>query len=200
LIQSTSSTQTDTKSHITQIATKMFAERGFHGTSIREIAEVAGITKPVLYYYFKNKEQLYATLIENAYVYMLGNLEEILAEEISFEEKFSKVVHLYFYHMRADSNSFRLIFGAFFGPRENAPNTAIFELEDRHMQLVTRLMTEGVQVRRIKNYDHHTLAMHFLGPITVYIMSYLLEDNDISQEHEQSIVQLILNGIGSETL
>ena len=40
-------------------ARELFARKGYSGTSVREIVAAADVTKPVLYYYFRNKEGLY---------------------------------------------------------------------------------------------------------------------------------------------
>jgi AcrR family transcriptional regulator len=45
------------------IALELFAEKGYHQTSMNEIAEAAGVTKPVLYQHFESKEELYLELL-----------------------------------------------------------------------------------------------------------------------------------------
>jgi len=52
------SSQLDTKARILEAAEILFAEKGFSGTGIDEIAKRAGITKSVIYYHFKNKEDI----------------------------------------------------------------------------------------------------------------------------------------------
>ena len=44
-------------------AMELFARKGYTGSSIREICQAAGVTKPVLYYHFRSKEQLYQELM-----------------------------------------------------------------------------------------------------------------------------------------
>lgn len=48
-------------------ALQLFAEKGYEGTSVREIALAAEVTKPTLYYYFKSKEGLYLELANYLY-------------------------------------------------------------------------------------------------------------------------------------
>ena len=43
----------------------LFAEKGYASTSVREIVEGAGVTKPVLYYYFKSKEELFESICKS---------------------------------------------------------------------------------------------------------------------------------------
>lgn len=42
----------------------LFSRKGYAATSVRELVEQAGVTKPVLYYYFRNKAGLYLALIQ----------------------------------------------------------------------------------------------------------------------------------------
>ena len=49
--------------HIARTAARLFAERGYDATSVREIVEAAGVAKPTLYYYFRSKEGLAQALL-----------------------------------------------------------------------------------------------------------------------------------------
>lgn len=53
----------DTRERIQAIAVRLFADRGYDNTSLREIAEELGVTKAALYYHFKTKEELVSSLI-----------------------------------------------------------------------------------------------------------------------------------------
>ena len=55
--------RTDTRARIQQIAVELFAEHGYEGTSLREIAERLGVTKAALYYHFKSKEDIILSLV-----------------------------------------------------------------------------------------------------------------------------------------
>lgn len=58
-------TRTDTRARIQRIAVELFAEHGYEGTSLREIAERLGVTKAALYYHFKSKEDIIQSLVED---------------------------------------------------------------------------------------------------------------------------------------
>ncbi len=49
--------------HIARTAARLFAERGYDATSVREIVEAAGVAKPTMYYYFRSKEGLAQALL-----------------------------------------------------------------------------------------------------------------------------------------
>jgi AcrR family transcriptional regulator len=84
-----------TRDHLLQAAAQVFAERGFHGTSLDEVAAVAGFTKGAVYSNFKNKEDLFLALIEAAYAREMAALKETLeASEIPPDARLGDFVGL----------------------------------------------------------------------------------------------------------
>lgn len=57
------STAEGTRQRILDAATKLFEQRGFAGTSIRELAVLCGMTKAALYYHFPSKEEVLQALV-----------------------------------------------------------------------------------------------------------------------------------------
>ena len=70
-------------------ALDLFVNKGYATTRVREIVEAAGVTKPALYYYFKNKEGLYLELIQQAYRQFETMIEDEGAEKGSCRERIS---------------------------------------------------------------------------------------------------------------
>ncbi|MET9686478.1 TetR/AcrR family transcriptional regulator [Streptomyces coeruleorubidus] len=61
-------------------ASRLFAERGFSGTNLGDIAEAMGITRPALYYYVKSKEDLLAKLVEQMSEGLPAEIEALAAD------------------------------------------------------------------------------------------------------------------------
>jgi AcrR family transcriptional regulator len=66
---------TDTRARLRRLALQLFSEQGYEKTSLREIAEHLGVTKAALYYYFKSKEDIVRSLVED----YVGELDELIA-------------------------------------------------------------------------------------------------------------------------
>lgn len=62
-----SRSRSDTRARIQQVAVELFTEHGYEGTSLREIAERLEVTKAALYYHFRSKEDIVASLVEDYY-------------------------------------------------------------------------------------------------------------------------------------
>jgi AcrR family transcriptional regulator len=56
---------TDTRTRIQDVALRLFNEKGYEATSLREIADEIGVTKAALYYHFKTKEEIVTSLIDD---------------------------------------------------------------------------------------------------------------------------------------
>jgi len=67
---------TDVRTKILEEATRLFAARGFEGTSVQAIAEAVGVRKPSLLYHFKSKEELRQAVLDQ----LLTRWNEVLPE------------------------------------------------------------------------------------------------------------------------
>jgi len=65
----------DTRARLRELSLQLFAEQGYEKTSLREIAEHLGVTKAALYYYFKSKEDIVRSLVED----YVADLDELIA-------------------------------------------------------------------------------------------------------------------------
>ncbi|EKF43441.1 TetR family transcriptional regulator C-terminal domain-containing protein [Nitratireductor indicus] len=72
--------QREKRELIREAALEVFSQYGFRGSTIDQIAEAAGMSKPNLLYYFKNKEEIFATLIQRLLETWLAPLKEMDAE------------------------------------------------------------------------------------------------------------------------
>jgi AcrR family transcriptional regulator len=66
---------------ILRTAAQIFAEKGYHQASIRDIARATGVSLSGLYYYFNSKEELLFLIQDHAFGTLLGNLERLLEDE-----------------------------------------------------------------------------------------------------------------------
>ncbi len=68
--------RTDTHQRILEVSARLFSERGFAGTSIRDIAAALDVSKAALYYHFPSKDAILAEIVAQP----LARVREILAE------------------------------------------------------------------------------------------------------------------------
>ena len=99
---------------IATAAIHLFSEKGYEATAVREIVDAAGVTKPVLYYYYKNKEDLFRSIIENIFAEHTKRLGEACGREArknetSFAARLEQIEHIFYDGARQTPHIVRFI-------------------------------------------------------------------------------------------
>ena len=84
----------DKQIQILEVAEILFAEKGFDGTSIRNIAKLAKINIAMVSYYFGSKERLLESLIVYRTSDLKNQLDSLLQEDLEPMEKIDKLIEL----------------------------------------------------------------------------------------------------------
>ena len=111
----------DAETRLLESALTLFAERGYEGSSIREIIEGAGVTWPVLYYYFTNKEDLFRRLLEPALAEYTRSLMEIRENYAEVVGRLKAIVRQTFIFTEKNPKAVRLILQLYFSPPKGGP-------------------------------------------------------------------------------
>ena len=90
----------------------VFAERGFHGTSMDDVADAAGVTKPVLYQHFRSKRALFAELLSDIGDHLLDDWRTATLAGNGPRDTVHRGFTAYFLFLEANPAAFRLLFGA----------------------------------------------------------------------------------------
>lgn len=100
------------RQQLVEVAREVFAARGFHATSMDDVALAAGITKPVLYQHFSSKRALYVELLEDVGVEILAAISAATERASTPREQVENGFAAYFRFVTRNRASFRLLFGA----------------------------------------------------------------------------------------
>src|SRR3954452_16136489 len=98
-----------TRAELLEVATEAFAESGYAGTRVDEIAERTQTTKRMIYYYFGGKEQLYLAVLENAYRGIREKEQSIHSGDLAPVEALRQIAELTYDHHRNHSAFIRLV-------------------------------------------------------------------------------------------
>jgi AcrR family transcriptional regulator len=93
------------------VAMNVFAERGYHPTSMNDLAEAAGVTKPVLYQHFRSKRALYLELLEDVGGRLRDTIGKATSEAVSPREQVRAGFRAYFTFVASQQPAFQLLFG-----------------------------------------------------------------------------------------
>lgn len=91
-------------------ARALFAERGYTAVTMDDVAAAVGVTKPLLYTYFGNKERLYLACMEPAGEALTRTVVEAVEGAASYEEAVERGVRAFFAFVDADRDAWRVLF------------------------------------------------------------------------------------------
>jgi AcrR family transcriptional regulator len=98
-----------TQAEILDVATREFAEHGYSGARVDEIAERTRTTKRMLYYYFESKEGLYTAVLERAYAQIRAAEQTVDVEHLDPVAAIRRLAELTFDHHEAHPDFIRLV-------------------------------------------------------------------------------------------
>lgn len=102
--------RTARREQLLRAARETFVAQGYHGTAMDDIAERAGISKPVLYQHFPSKLELYLALLEEQINGLIQRIRSALSSTTQNETRVAGAVTAYFDFVDSESESFRLLF------------------------------------------------------------------------------------------
>ena len=120
------------RQRLLQAALDLFTEKGYASTSVREIVDAAGVTKPVLYYYFKSKEGIYLELFREPFAFFSQILEDARHGEGGVRARVVRLFDRIFALFVARLKVARLMYSIYYGPPQGAP---FFDFEGFHLKM-----------------------------------------------------------------
>jgi AcrR family transcriptional regulator len=151
------------ENEIYEHAIRLFAERGFAGTSLQDIADALGITRPALYYYVKSKDELLAKLAADVASGSAAQITELAGRpDLDAAGKLREIVRLTALRQANQPERFRLLI------RSEAELPA--ELSDAYdtsrravLRAVTGVIEEGIRAGRFRPVDARIAALGVIG-------------------------------------
>jgi AcrR family transcriptional regulator len=95
---------------VLDIAHKRFAEHGYGAVTMDDVAAAAGVTKPLLYAYFGNKERLYLACMERAGEALFATVGEAVSHADSPADALRRGLHAFFAFVDEDRDAWRVLF------------------------------------------------------------------------------------------
>jgi AcrR family transcriptional regulator len=136
-----------TQERILANALQHFCSYGYNGTSVREITAASKVTKPTLYYYFKNKEELFTKLAQYCFDLVLNKLDECLDSSADFETSLKSLFNCMNQVVSANPAALKFIHSVTVAPQRGAPEVGALafykRVEDHLNTILNRAVEKG---------------------------------------------------------
>lgn len=180
---------------IVREAVRLFATRGYHGTSIRELAEACGCTKPSLYYYFRSKEQLYRDVAGFELQRIESMIRQVLDAGGSVRDRMIQFVGAFFDPSRDWLDVVRFLTRIEMRVDTGAPEIDLSGARHLHHALTAELVEQGIANGEIHpSHPAVDCAMALAGQIHFLTQMHICGD-PCSIEQTRTIIDMVFFGI-----
>ncbi|RJP22326.1 MAG: TetR/AcrR family transcriptional regulator [Candidatus Abyssobacteria bacterium SURF_5] len=165
---------------------------------MREIAEAAGVTKPVIYYYFKNKEQLCHHLISSGLEEFRQSIQRVCLEPSDdVLEQVVRMVQVHFDFCKSHLEFMRFIYAINFGPDRKKITYNFYDYSMSIFDMQVSLMRRMSQARLLKNGKEEAAVYYLRGIISTFAMMYLDGRHPLNSNLAKNIVVDLVGGLGA---
>jgi len=162
---------------ILSAAERVFAAKGFFPTTMSEIAEEAEFGTGTLYNYFKSKEDLYFTLIDEKVEEINRLVKAELSHKTSAKERIEKVLRLQFEFIERNRDFFRIYISErnrFEWTVKDDLGKGIHDKMVTYIRILAQVMKEGMKEGEFKPMDPIDLAHALVGIVNSFIFEWLI--------------------------
>jgi AcrR family transcriptional regulator len=190
----TTVTESAIANRLLEAAVQLFANKGYPATSTREIVEAAGVTKPMLYYYFQSKEGLLAAALGHFIKPFHERLGRVLEETHDPRRLLVELVWAHLDFCQQHKPFARLFYALFFGPDDQKNLIDLKQLTQPGHELlsqgVERAAAAGLVTPECR--ERFTTALH--GMINIWVIVALNEHVAMEQDLARQVVDDLLQG------
>jgi TetR/AcrR family transcriptional regulator len=184
-----------TPDRILKKSLELFAARGYEATSVREICEAAGITKPTLYHFFGSKEGVYRALVDGTLERFNAEMDLILAEPGGARDQLKRLARHVFDEVRSNPEVIRFILSLSYNPSSAAPPTEFRRYYEAHQQHIAACLEAGVTRGELRPGPTSTRLLLFMGGVGEAMCSFLIIGRpELHPELADNLVDTLLDG------
>jgi AcrR family transcriptional regulator len=173
-------------------ALEVFVQRGYHAAAMDEIAERAGVSKPVLYQHFPGKLELYLALLDESVDGLVETVKEALRSTTENKQRVGATFGAYFEFVGGQGQAYRLVFESDLS-NEPAVRERLDRVQFECAEMVSQVVREDAG---ISDDEAHLLSIAMVGMAQVSARYWLGSQGHITrQAAEQMVARLAWRGI-----
>lgn len=179
---------------IQEVISRLFAEKGFHATSMRDIARELNMNKSSLYYYVDSKEGILFKLINDALDASLEIVKEICEREISPEEKLDEVLRFYIRHYGKRKEALKLLVNEVDSLQEEY-RSVLIDKQKRFVKLLESIFEELIAEGKMTEIPPAIATFAFFGMAHYTIRWYDKEGPVSVDELAKMFLKIFMRGV-----
>jgi TetR/AcrR family transcriptional regulator len=184
------------RTRLLNAAVHVFDRKGYAAASVREIAELAGVTKPALYYHFGSKEGVFVAILDQAQRQFTQSLGKAIARPGSARDRIVALCEDVYGLFGQNVPIARVAHAVFLGPPDGMPPYDVSVFESRFRQTIEQMAADGLAAGEFRSVPPRDVALAVMGILEGCNERQLVPAFDsVSIEDVRRLLNLLFDGV-----
>jgi TetR/AcrR family transcriptional regulator len=186
----------DVRKRLLASATELFANKGYAGTTVREIVARAGVTKPVLYYYFQSKEGVYLDLMREPIQGFFEHIASAMEEAGTARQRLARMCLLAYDDFVRHISQARIMYSIYYGPPQGAPFIDFDAMQTRFQDAILAVLREGIRAGEFRRGNETDMMWTVIGAVNVAMEVELCRPSQsVGRDGIRRMLAILFDGI-----
>jgi len=166
----------------------LFSQKGYYATSVEDIVESAGFSKGTFYFYFKSKEELFKSLVEEMHLNIVKRLEGFLERDLPLEDALVEYAKVFLEDIYQNRHIAQIFLFQLVGTNEEFRK--LYYTKVSHLrELLTKMVDRAIQRGEIAYKNAENIVNLYAGFLRMLVLEYVFKENEPDLERVKSLAQ-----------
>lgn len=176
----------------------LFTNRGYAATSVREIVEMAGVTKPSLYYHFESKEGIYLAILEELLKIADESIAASRVKDGTARERLQAFLLGIFRVFEMKKAEVRMMNAVFWGPAQGAPPFDFEVFHEKLKAVIAEIVAEGISAGDLRAADPQDVTLALMGVLSFNMdLTLAHPELGLGQDGLRRTLDLVFEGLAA---
>jgi AcrR family transcriptional regulator len=166
----------------------LFSQKGYYATSVEDIVESAGFSKGTFYFYFKSKEELFKSLVEEMHLNIVKRLESFLERDLPLEDALIEYAKVFLEDIYQNRHIAQIFLFQLVGTNEEFRK--LYYTKVSHLrELLTKMVDRAIQRGEINYKNAENIVNLYAGFLRMLVLEYVFREKEPDLERVKSLAQ-----------
>jgi AcrR family transcriptional regulator len=166
----------------------LFSQKGYYATSVEDIVESAGLSKGAFYFYFKSKEELFKSLVEEMHLNIAKRLENFLERDLPLEDALIEHAKVFLEDIYQNRHIAQIFLFQLVGTNEEFRK--LYYTKIAHLrEMLTKMVDRAIQRGEITYKNAENIVNLYAGFLRMLVLEYVFREKEPDLERVKSLAQ-----------
>jgi AcrR family transcriptional regulator len=176
------------RERLLESAKVLFSQKGYYATSVEDIVESAGFSKGTFYFYFKSKEELFKSLVEEMHLNIVKRLENFLERNLPLEDALVEYAKVFLEDIYQNRHIAQIFLFQLVGTNEEFRK--LYYTKITHLrEMLTKMVDRAIQRGEITYKNAENIVNLYAGFLRMLVLEYVFREKEPDLERVKSLAQ-----------